>query len=253
MSEFMQTFPITKMIEHSPGLRSFYFDVPFAGDIHPGQFVNLWIPKVDEKPFSVSAVSGETIELTVKEVGPFTAELMECREGDLLGVRGPFGSGFVIKDDALLIGGGIGAAPLRFLAMEMEKLGVDYTLVVGARTKNDIIFPGWLQEIGAILVSEDGSIGDRGLAADCLEEILEGKKIRCIFASGPEEMLLAVKTKAEAHMLDYQLCFERYIKCGIGICGSCCMEDSGLRICVEGPVLGPDELKDFEGTSTLKG
>jgi dihydroorotate dehydrogenase electron transfer subunit len=245
MSEFMNTFPITKIVTHSPGLRSLYFEVPFGGQCNPGQFINLWIPGVDEKPFSVSAVYGDTIELSVKEVGTFTCRLMKCSEGDYLGVRGPFGSDFVIKDGALLIGGGIGVAPLRFLAMRMEKLAIDHAVVVGAHTKNDIIFPDWFEEIGATIVTEDGSAGESGLATDCFERMLAEKEICCVFGSGPEDMLIALKQKAEEHNLDYQLSLERYIKCGIGICGSCCMEDSGLRICVEGPVLGPDELQDF--------
>jgi dihydroorotate dehydrogenase electron transfer subunit len=242
MSEFMNTYPITKIIEHSPRLKSYYFEAPFAGECNPGQFANLWLPKVDEKPFSISAVFGDSIEFSVKEVGPFTERLMDCREGDYLGVRGPFGRNYVMEDRGLLIGGGIGVAPLRFLALQMEKLGIDHTVVVGGRTKNDIIFRGWFEEAGAFLVTEDGSAGDRGLATDYLERIVAEKKTKCVYASGPEEMLLRVKRKAEEHGLDYQLCFERYIKCGIGICGSCCMEDSGKRICVEGPVLGPEDL-----------
>ena len=107
MSHNMQTFRITDIVAHHDGLKSFYVERPFT--IKPGQFVTVWLPGIDEKPFSVSDMTADHLEITVKAVGPFTKELMNRRKGEYIGLRGPFGKGFALKDNTLLVGGGIGS------------------------------------------------------------------------------------------------------------------------------------------------
>jgi len=243
MSDTMRSYPIRRIISHGSDLKSFYFDPVFES--LPGQFVTLWLPDVDEKPFSISEATDESIELSVKAVGPFTRRLMECKEGEYLGLRGPFGHGFMPVDHALLIGGGIGFAPIRYLSRHMDRLGMPHILLIGARKKQDIIFQPELIRERVFCTTEDGSWGRRGLVTDELECLLESESVSCIYAAGPETMLVRIIEIAEAHDIDFQLSFERYMKCGIGICGQCCMDGSGIRVCIEGPVIDRKEVRNI--------
>ena len=103
-SHAMRSQPIRQVATHSAELKSFLFEQTF--DAEPGQFVMLWIPGLDEKPFSVSDVWDGKIEITAKAVGPFSRALMDCKPGDRLGLRGPFGRGFRPRGRGLVVAGG---------------------------------------------------------------------------------------------------------------------------------------------------
>ena len=240
MSERMASFPIFDVLEHNESLKSFYFTLPFRAD--PGQFVMLWLPGVDEKPFSVSAVLVGLTEITVRAVGPFTRRLMECRRGDRLGVRGPFGKGFPIEPGMVLAGGGMGIAPICHLARELGSRGLPFSLLLGARTGQDLIFVPDMMEAGAELFTEDGTVGRKGLVTDGLAEALRRDGVTGVCACGPEAMLAAVWRAAASAGVPCRLALERYMKCGIGVCGQCCLDVSGVRVCREGPVLGAEDL-----------
>ena len=181
------------------------------------------------------------LELSVKAVGPFTRRLMEVSAGDWLGVRGPFGNSFTPVDDAVLVGGGIGVAPLRFLTRRLVEAGLRYRLVYGVRTRAELIFDAELSDKAEIW-SDDGSIGRRGLVTKGLTELIGQRPPAVIYGSGPEPMLLKIRELAREHGIPVQLSFERYMKCGMGICGHCCLDGSGLRLCVDGPILTEAEL-----------
>ncbi|MBN1425702.1 dihydroorotate dehydrogenase electron transfer subunit [Candidatus Fermentibacteria bacterium] len=236
----MRTCRIQSVIVHSPSLKSFY--LPSSLDAAPGQFVNLWLPGVDEKPISISGMRDGLMELSVKSVGPFTRALMDCAPGDLVGIRGPFGTGFSPASNSLLIGGGTGIAPIRFLAQSLRDRGMPYALVCGARSRCELIFEDELREWGCRFASDDGTCGICGVVTDLLDEAGESGLISVVCAAGPEPMLLRIMAWADGRSLPYQISFERYMKCGIGICGSCCLDGSGIRVCVEGPVLGKDQI-----------
>jgi len=241
MSDLMHTYPIRKIVEHSPVVKSFYFEKTF--NVKPGQFINLWIPGLDEKPFSVSHVDDNFIEVSVKTYGPFTSNLMERRVGEYLGVRGPFGNGFSIKDNTLLIGGGIGIAPLRLLAMQLSSEGKRFVSLLGSATANELIFSDWFKgKSKCYFTTDDGSKGKKGVVTGNLAEIIEKDKIEFICAAGPEIMFVKVKQIIDPLNIPYEFCMERYMKCGIGICGQCVLDGSGIRLCVEGPVLNRVEI-----------
>ncbi|MBI5543250.1 MAG: hypothetical protein HY901_05140 [Deltaproteobacteria bacterium] len=124
----MRTLRVLEVVEHGPGLKSLYFEQPFEAE--PGQFVNVWIPGVDEKPFSISDLSGGRLELSVKAYGAFSSRLLEARPGDYLGIRGPFGHGFRLESDAVLVAGGIGLAPIRFLSHRLTARGMAHRVVI---------------------------------------------------------------------------------------------------------------------------
>ena len=240
----MHTYRVERVVEHGPALKSFYFRVPFVP--LPGQFVNLWIPGVDEKPFSVSDVVDGQIELSVKAYGPFTQRLMQAQVGDFLGVRGPYGSSFSLEDDAFLVGGGIGLAPLRLLSRRLREKGLKHRMVIGLRSRSDLIFPDEFK--GAEITSEDGSIGAKGLVTAALEPLLARERPRLFYIAGPERMLVAVMEQARRFGVEAQVSLERYMKCGVGLCGQCCLDGPGLRVCVEGPVF---DAKRLEGVTDL--
>ena len=241
MSDMMKTYPIRKIYEHGPGVKSFYFDKDF--DVRAGEFVNVWSPGVDEKPYSVSAVVDDLIEVSVKTYGPFSKDLMTKNVGDRLGIRGPFGHGFSLRNNALLIGGGIGIAPLRILVQELTAKGYRFVNLLGAAVDYEIIFASDFEKSGkTYFTTDNGSKGKKGLVTDDLAEIIEKEKIEFIYTAGPEIMYVKVREIIDPLNIPYEFCMERYMKCGLGICGQCCMDGSGIRLCVEGPVLSKEDI-----------
>ena len=244
MSDVMQTFPVKRIIEHGPGVKSFYFERIM--DALPGQFVNVWLPGVDEKPYSVSALGPDWLEISVKAYGPFSQAMMRLQVDQRVGLRGPFGHGFSFHDRALLIGGGIGIAPLRLLAHELSNRNLRFVSLLGAATDYELIFLEDFehQSRKCFVTTDDGTRGQKGLVTDDLLKIVEQEKIEFIYAAGPEIMFVKIKELIDPLGIPYEFCLERYMKCGIGICGQCVLDDSGVRVCVEGPVLNQDDLKE---------
>lgn len=241
MSDLMHTYPVLKIFEHGPGVKSFYFQKMI--EVKAGQFINLWTPGVDEKPYSVSAILGDMIEISVKAFGPFSRDLLKREVGAYLGVRGHFGRGFTLHDQALLIGGGIGIAPLRILSQELLKQGMRFVNLLGAAVDYEIIFADDFEKSAkTYFMTDDGSKGKKGLVTKDLLSIIEQEKIEFIYAAGPESMFVKIKELIDPLNIPYEFCLERYMKCGIGICGQCCLDGSGIRLCVEGPVLTKDDL-----------
>ena len=242
MNDMMRTFPIKKIITHSPSLKSFYFDEIFS--VEPGQFVNLWLPGVDEKPFSVSNISGGLIELSIKKYGDFTGKLFECSEGDYVGLRGPFGKGvFTLKEDSLLVGGGIGIAPLRYLAYRLAQEKIAFISLLGGLSEKDLLFYKDFEALSACyFTTDDGSYGHKGRVTDILAQVIEKHNIKHVYAAGPEVMYLPLLEILNRYNIAYEISFERYMKCGIGICGQCTLDGSGIRVCLEGPVLNKEQI-----------
>ncbi|MCL7410950.1 MAG: dihydroorotate dehydrogenase electron transfer subunit [Methanosarcinaceae archaeon] len=239
---------ITKMIDESPSTKTFFFDRSFESAI-PGQFVMVWIRGVDEIPMTLSYTNA----ITVQKVGDATSALFELKEGDSLGIRGPIGNGFTLpqKDEkVLLIAGGVGAAPLAPLAEHVANSGTwsNVTTILGARSYNELIFANRFFMTGEIHVTtDDGTQGRRGFVTDVLNDIdiLEYDKI---YTCGPEIMMARVFEilhKADAHTRA-EFSLHRYFKCAIGVCGACCMDPHGLRVCKDGPVFNGELLVDTE-------
>ncbi len=250
MSDLMQTYPLQKIVEHGPGVKSFYF--PKAFEVKAGQFVNLWLPGIDEKPFSVSYVGEDFLELSIKQYGTFTKALMEVKEGTYLGLRGPFGNRFSLKNNTLLVGGGIGIAPLRALAQELISNNQRFVSLFGAANESELIFKDYFAENSkSFFRTDDGSFAKKGLVTDGIEEIIEKEKIEYICAAGPEIMFVGLKKILDPLNVSYEFSMERYMKCGIGLCGQCTLDDSGIRLCVEGPVLKQNQIAEITELGTV--
>jgi dihydroorotate dehydrogenase electron transfer subunit len=207
----------------------------------PGQFVMAWLPGVDEKPFSLADASPVT--LTIAAVGPFSRALHGLAVGERLWVRGPLGRGYVLPDQAgaaLLIGGGYGVAPLRFLAEQLLRVGQPVSMIVGARTVEQLLLTQAVLDLGIPLwlTTEDGSAGLRGLVTDAFEPAMcatPDGRVAMVYACGPTGMLQAVAARCAALDVPVQLSWEAHMRCGIGLCGSCEV-GSGWLTCLDGPV-----------------
>ena len=205
-------------------------------DAAPGQFAMLWLPGLDEKPFSFSDV--DPLAITVQRVGPFTTALHGLTAGDRVWLRGPFGRGFTLHPGPLLlVCGGCGAAPLRFLAQMARRTDREVHVVLGARTRAALFFQDRYVALGCAvhLATEDGSAGYRGTAIDLAATLLnDGTSAGAVYACGPGPMLDAAYLLAQEHGLPCQLSYEAYMRCGIGVCGSCAV--GGCLVCRDGPV-----------------
>jgi dihydroorotate dehydrogenase electron transfer subunit len=167
--------------------------------------------------------------------------------GDEIGLRGPFGNSFPAEGEILAIGGGIGAAPLLHLARSDHV----HTFLLGAHTEEELPFVDLLDECtNLLLATDDGSIGHEGRVTDILnnQHLVNLKNFEAICACGPELMMKTVwdRLKKEDMTGKGYFSLHRYMKCGIGICGSCCIDPEGLRVCTEGPIFRGDQLEASE-------
>jgi len=231
---YVRNVEITDIKTESKDVRTFFFDHSFR--FVAGQYVMVWIRGVDEIPMSLSYANG----ITVREVGDATAAMCALRVGDTLGIRGPFGNGFrVTKLPVLLVAGGVGAAPLAPLA---ESLKNNALTILGAQTEDGLLFVERFKSAGSLwITTDDGSAGHKGPTIDLLERIRGYSEI---MSCGPEKMMRKVLDYATVAGMPSQFSLQRYIKCGVGLCGSCCIDPSGLRVCSDGPVFTGAQLKE---------
>ncbi len=218
----------------------------------PGQFFMLTDYQGGEKPISVSEVeeidNGKVrVGFTIKAAGPFTRRFQDKGIGDLISLRGPYGNPFSIrKGRLLLVGGGCGIAPLHYLAKTLVKNGAEVTVVNGARTASELLFSDRFASlpVRSLEVLEDRDGGKT--AVDAARELLSKENFDFVYAAGPEMMMANLGPLIKG--VEYEFLMERYMKCGVGICGSCTCDPIGIRLCVEGPVLSKkvvEQLTDF--------
>jgi dihydroorotate dehydrogenase electron transfer subunit len=236
--EIPEVLEIKSVADENKDVKTFFFDKKFKAE--PGQFLMVWIPRLDEKPFAVSFEN--PLGITVEKVGPFTKELLKMKKGDKVGIRGPYGNGFKLKGNRVcLVSGGCGVIPLAFLAEKIKKVKI--TAIVGAGTKNDLFFVNRLKKhcSKVIFTTDDGSFGEKKFPTDALKDLLKKEKFDCVYTCGPEIMMRKVFEICERHKIECQASLERYMKCGFGLCGQCCIDD--IRVCKEGPVLNSKQLR----------
>jgi dihydroorotate dehydrogenase electron transfer subunit len=229
---------ITGISKETPKIRTFRLSESFR--FTPGQFVMVWVPGVDEIPMALSGRNS----LSVQEVGDATRAMFRLETGDLLGVRGPYGKGFSVRGRVLAVAGGIGAAPLLPLAMR----GKVEAFLLGAATAEDLPFRQALaKEVNLRVATDDGSDGYHGPVTGLLGD-LDLTEFDHICTCGPEPMMRAVLGRLDTEDLAKRGLFSlhRYMKCGIGLCGSCALDPGGLRVCREGPVFRGDQLRGTE-------
>ncbi len=223
-------------------------------DPDPGQFYMLtagerWGGGADERPFLPRAFSflrrdeDGTLDFLLEAVGPGTARLTELRAGGGLWLLGPLGIGFRAPEQhrrALLVGGGVGIAPL---AAWQDALGAGALVLLGFRDAAHAEGAALLRE--ARVATDDGSAGHPGLVTDLLRAELGCDARATVYACGPPPMLEAVRALCEAEGVPAQLALESGMACGFGACFGCVVPTRGgyVRLCVDGPVLDAAELE----------
>jgi dihydroorotate dehydrogenase electron transfer subunit len=240
-----KTLPIKNIIDEAENIKTFIFEHNL--NAKPGQFVNLWIPEVDEKPFSIAFSDEKEFWLTIAKVGPATEKLFEKKIGDYLGVRGPYGTSFTAKPKTkiALIGGGYGTAPLYFFGLEAKKIDCEVYFITGARHKSLLTYVNKAKNAGfnTLVATNDGSEGLQGFTTHVLENLLKETKIDSIHTCGPELMEKALLEIAEKNNIPIEISVERYMKCGFGICGQCVVDNLGIPLCKQGPVLSGEKVR----------
>jgi dihydroorotate dehydrogenase electron transfer subunit len=243
-----EVYTIKEIKDEAKDVKTFRFGRMILG--LPGEFVMVWLPGVSENPFSISY--NNPFGITAKKVGDehsFTSNLFKLKVGDRLWVRGHYGRGFPdipvgiefenhpAINDIYLVAGGTGAIPLAFFSQIKSIFGFSPTVLLGAKTKDEIIFEERFREYSKkLLVStDDGSYGYKGLVTDLFDKA-EIKPNSLFYICGPEKMMKVAAEKAMQYTDadDIFLSLERYMKCGSGPCGSC--EINGYRVCADGPV-----------------
>jgi dihydroorotate dehydrogenase electron transfer subunit len=234
----------------NPTVKTFTFKDKICTRAKPGQFLMLWIPKVDEIPLSIlDANEDGTVSVAVKKVGEATEALHSKKVGEVIGIRGPFGNSFTIKNGRILmVGGGTGIAPLLFLTKKLASKTAKLVFVMGAKTKEELMFIDELEELcskgNVVATTEDGSYGVKGLATTPLETLLTKERFDMLYTCGPEQMMRKVFDLAEKHRIALEASLERLMRCAIGLCGSCVV--GKYRVCRDGPVFTASQLREVK-------
>jgi dihydroorotate dehydrogenase electron transfer subunit len=240
------------------GLRA----VEIARQVKPGQFVMVGPPNPNtddpflNRPFSVHGCDQQTtIQLLIGIVGRGTQNLAKLEPGCRLSVLGPLGTGFNVPaaaDPVIIIGGGLGIAPLVYLARQSVKDGKKVILLYGAGSRRQLIPTADLTSLGVEIniATDDGSQGVCGTAATLLESSLanipkESHKRAYLAACGPMKMLEALAKICSKNDTSLEVSLETNMACGVGACLGCTVflsNGSGQRVCKEGPVFSANEV-----------
>ena len=222
-----------------------------AAEARPGQFVMLrvgsGIDPLLRRPFSVAGVKGDLFMVLYRVVGKGTAVMTAAKAGEKLAVLGPLGKGFDVLQGSVLpvlVGGGIGVAPLFFLSQSLTGRRVEF--MMGFRSAKDIIRPhdDEAPNHRLSISTDDGTEGHAGLVTNLLGIFLEKNKTQsmCLFACGPRPMLKQVAKMAMVRGVPCQVSLESAMACGLGACQGCAVKasENGTRsyyhVCQDGPV-----------------
>ena len=256
-------------ILYNKKIKGNYFHLLFrapkiAKEPTPGQFLMVKVNDAYEpllrRPLSIHRLKGTNIELLYEVVGRATEVLSHRKPGEYLDVIGPLGNGFDYRTSysvhrtSILIAGGMGVAPLVFLAEKLKRRStkdeVRKTIVlIGARTKNEILCEREFQELGCEMKisTDDGSRGFKGKVTGLLRKILPlaiSNKPLAIYACGPRPMLREISRISKEYNIAAQVSLEEHMACGFGACLGCAVntKDGFKRVCKEGPVFDADEI-----------
>jgi len=244
---------IEKVREEFPENKTFYMNEEL--EFEPGQFAMVWLPGEDEKPIALIP-NGKKFCLNIEAKGGATKKILKLKKGDKLGVRGPYGKPFTLKGvkKACIVAGGVGIDSVILLTQKLKKQGAKTKIILGGRNKKRIIFEKELKTTGEVYITtDDGSYGEKGFNVQVLEKLLKKEKFDLIYACGPEIMTIKALETARKYKAKFEGSLERYMKCGIGICGQCVIDDK--LVCRDGPVFSGKELgsmKEFGKIAYLK-
>ena len=240
-----QSFRLVYIRQENSATNSLIFDQPLI-NAHPGQFVMVWLPGIGEKPYSI--LDCEPFSIAVTSVGTFSNTLFNLKIGSRVWARGPFGQGFSLAGNRhLIVGGGYGAAPLLFLVRQACHRNDEVKVCLGARSSGDILMADAFKTLGCevFITTDDGSRGEMGLITQAVESALHHFDADTLYACGPVPMLSALAGICKQKNISSQLSWEAQMRCGIGLCGSCELDEAvrqsaGIPVswltCKDGPV-----------------
>lgn len=245
---------VEDVTDETPTVRTLAFSDDVMASARPGQFAMVWVPGSYELPMSVMVAPGEgRAAFTVRRHGPASTSLYNVNPGDKIGVRGPYGNSFDVRDGRLLlVGGGTGLVPLMRLASHASTGSGSrtITLVMGARTESEVFFEdaasGMLSACPGsrvVVCTDDGTRGAKGRVTDVIDRMLTGDgdgSFDAVYTCGPEPMMYKVMQSAHRGGIFAQASLERVMKCGAGICGSCVAGPD--VVCRDGTVFDADHL-----------
>ena len=238
---------IEKVIDETPTVRTLVFSDSVMPNVLPGQFAMVWIPGINELPMSVmiSKESGKAA-FTVRKHGLASTGLFNIPAGGKIGIRGPYGNAFDVKSGKLLlVGGGTGLVPMMRL-LTFVKPTDDVTVLIGAKSENEVFFEDLANDLlknnlhNVIISTDDGSYGEKGFVTDIVEKLVSESHFDGVYTCGPEKMMYKTVRSAYSRGIFVQASLERMMKCGVGICGSCCVGED--LVCKDGTIFDGNHL-----------
>lgn len=242
---------IKSNVEVAPSIFKLELDEPeLAAMAKAGQFVQIQLPSAEftlRRPFGIASTIGG-VKIFYRVVGHGTKFLSTLRAGSL-NLLAPLGNGFSMNASSkvLLVGGGMGLAPLLSVAEKLREAEI----LIGGRNRDEVTF--WIKEFSRLpsidiifVTTDDGSYryGRKGFATDYLPEILSADKYSAVYTCGPDVMMYGTALEAIANGLQCEICFERRMACGLGACLSCSIEtvNGRKKVCKDGPVFDAREF-----------
>ena len=219
----------------------------------PGQFVEVRVDNTPStflrRPISINNVDYDHNELwlLVAAVGDGTRQLQKLQKGDRLNCVLPLGNSFTMPTDStqkvLLVGGGVGVAPLLYFGKLIKAMGGEPTFLLGARSAKDVLERELFEQVGRVLITtEDGSEGEKGFVTN--HSVLAQEHFDRISTCGPKPMMMAVARYAFKNDIECEVSLENKMACGVGAC-LCCVEktvEGNKCVCKEGPVMNIKKL-----------
>ncbi len=255
---------IEGVIQETPAIKTFVLRPKTDFSFQTGQFIEMTVPGLGEAPFTPSSDPGvtEKMEVTIMDVGRVTSKLHTMNKGETLGIRGPYGKGYPLDKfkgkDVLIVGGGVGLAPLRSLLFSLFSNIGNYNKVVlryGARTPPDLVYknslPEWAKKekvdvVTTVDMGDSSWKGNVGLVTTILKELPVDLKNAVSIVCGPPIMMKFVTLKLLElgfRPPDIYLSMEKNMSCGLGKCGHCRI--GKFYACKDGPVFAYEDLKDI--------
>lgn len=247
----------------SQGLYNLSFYSPeIAGSAQSGQFIHVEVSteptSILRRPFCVFDTNAQkgSVEVLYQVAGKCTSSMSQWKPDLKTSLIGPIGNGWQISDDfsrVLLVGGGVGAAPLLMLCNKLVSSGVNVDVVLGAQTKDGLAFKERFEQLhpnSILYATDDGTYGMKGFCTVCVDKLLHeaNTPYDCACICGPEPMMRAVSSMTLEKNIHTQVSLEKMMACGVGACLSCTCETKDVdnpkrRVCVDGPVFDAEFIR----------
>ena len=222
-------------------------------DMLPGQFAELEVEGSSKtflrRPISINFIDKDNNEVwfLIQLVGDGTRHLAAVKRGQTINVILPLGNSFTMPENAserlLLVGGGVGTAPMLFLGEQLSKKGFTPNFLLGARSQKDLLQLNEFTQYGNVFTTtEDGSMGEKGYVTQ--HSLLSTQTFNKIYTCGPKPMMMAVAKYAKTNNIECEVSLENTMACGFGVC-LCCVENTTeghICVCKEGPVFNIKKL-----------